>query len=120
MPLLNQSLVIPTSSTIGQSVCVPFQTQGDDIHESDETLTITLRPANSNDVIDGVSSLTITIQDDGDSKRILSSLKLVLTVTGLIFVLEHIAKIVMQERGTQGEETPPPPGKGLKPTPHQL
>ena len=69
MPLLNQPFVIPSASAVGQSVCVTYQlVWGDDIRESEETFSVIVSSENPNDMISGVSSVTITIPVDNDSE----------------------------------------------------
>lgn len=64
VPLIDEVIIIPDFGTVE---CAEYQVQGDNIRESDETFTITLTMENQNDVFSG-DFLTVTIQDDGDSK----------------------------------------------------
>ena len=60
----SQFLTIPSLATVGNSVCHQITIIGDDIAEVDETLTIAISVANSNDVINGSDIITVTILDN--------------------------------------------------------
>ena len=60
----NQPLTIPSSTSVGEQVCMPVTIIGDDIREPDEFFEVILTVTNSNDVVS--SLFRIIIEDDGD------------------------------------------------------
>jgi len=67
---VNSSLVIPAGSNIMTNFCIPFQVKGDPVRESNELLSIQVGVMNILDTIMGPSTISITIEDDGDGKRV--------------------------------------------------
>ena len=72
--LENLLLTIPSSSAVGDSTCQSVTIVGDDVLESDEIFTVILYPVNPEDSINGSSTSTVTILNDGDGMSGLSSI----------------------------------------------
>ena len=64
VPINNQPLTIPSSTSVGEQVCASVIVIGDDIREQNEFFDVVLTETNSNDVVPSV--FRITIEDDGD------------------------------------------------------
>ena len=64
--LLEREVIIPSTTTQGESVCVTAITiLGDDTVEGNETFRVTLQPTNPNDMVPtSRSTATVTIVDD--------------------------------------------------------
>ena len=67
--LTNKQFIIPSSSLLNQDVCFDLTINGDVIREPDETFTVTVVVGNSNDVIVGSNTVTVTILDDSDGMK---------------------------------------------------
>ena len=67
-PSGSQSLVFPSDSVVGDTMCVTYEIVGDKLKEADETLTVTLEQENLDDSISNTRQISITIEDDGDCK----------------------------------------------------
>ena len=72
--MANEQFTIPSSSPLNQDICFDLNINGDLIRESDETFTVTVTVGNSNDVIIGSNTVTVTIVDDNDGKTYYSSI----------------------------------------------
>ena len=68
-PLANEQFAIPSSSPLNQDTCFDLNINGDLIREPDETFTVTVTVGNSNDVIIGSNTVTVTIVDDNDGMK---------------------------------------------------
>ncbi len=67
MPLVDKLLVIPSGSGLDSTpVCETVEIIGDDIREDNETFTITFGVVNALDMLVEDSTVTVTIQDNGD------------------------------------------------------
>lgn len=64
--LTDQPFIVPSTTLVNQDVCFELSIIGDEIREGDETFTVTVAVANSNDFIVGSNIATITIQEDSD------------------------------------------------------
>ena len=62
-----QQLTIPSTTAVGNSVCRDITVIDDMIVEENETFNITVETSDSNDIIMGPSTVTVTIIDN-DSK----------------------------------------------------
>ena len=66
LPLINEQFPIPSSTPLNQDVCFDLSINGDVIREPDETFMVTLTVGNTNDVITGPNTVTVTILNDND------------------------------------------------------
>ena len=66
-PLRNIRLTFPKTALVGFTLNQSVTVIGDAIMEGTESFTVAVTPENSNDVISGPSSATITIPNDNDS-----------------------------------------------------
>ena len=69
LPLTNEQFIIPLSTPLNQDVCFDLSINGDVIREADEAFTVTITVGNSNDVIVGPNTVTVTILDDNDGMK---------------------------------------------------
>ena len=63
----NETLTIPSATAVGNSVCHSINVTNDMIVEESESFDITVEMSNPNDVIMGLNTAVVTIEDD-DSK----------------------------------------------------
>ena len=66
-PLANELLTIPSTMVVNNSICRNITVTDDMIVENSESFNITVETSNSNDVIMGLNTAVVTIEDD-DSK----------------------------------------------------
>ena len=66
-PLENEVLTIPSTMAVSNSVCRSVNVTSDMIVEESESFNITVEMSNPNDVIMGLNTAAVTIEDD-DSK----------------------------------------------------
>ena len=69
LPLTDEPLTIPSTSSLRQDVCFNININGDVEQEDNESFTITVMTANSNDVIEGSNMAIITILDDDGMQK---------------------------------------------------
>ena len=62
--LANEVLTIPSTAAVSAAVCRNITVPADMVVEDNETFTITVETSNSNDVIMGPSTATVTIVDN--------------------------------------------------------
>ena len=62
--LANEVLTIPSTAAVSTAVCRDITVPGDMMVEDNETFTIAVETSNSNDVIMGPSTATVTIVDN--------------------------------------------------------
>ena len=68
IPLMNEAIVIPQSSTNPQTFTFTAQIVGDLVLEGIEIFIIEFTQENSNDIFDGSFRSTVVIQPDDDGK----------------------------------------------------
>lgn len=66
IPLTEVQFIVPSASQLNQDVCFDLSVNGDEIREADETFMVTVTMGNSNDIIVGSNTVTVTIEDDND------------------------------------------------------
>lgn len=69
LALANEQFIILSSSPLNQDVCFDLIINGDVIREPDDTFTVIVTVGNSNDVIVGSNTVTVTILDDNDGMK---------------------------------------------------
>ena len=73
----NHSIVIfPPSSLVGDTLCNQYTINGDSIKEEDEVFVVSIIGLKSVDMINGRSEVSITIRNDGDSKKVFREIML--------------------------------------------
>lgn len=69
LPLADEEFIILSTSPLNQDICFDLTINGDVIREPNEAFTVTVTVGNSNDVIVGSNTVTVTILDDNDGMK---------------------------------------------------
>lgn len=71
LTLSNEQFTVPSTAPLNQDVCFDLTINGDEIREGNETFTVAVLVGNSNDIIVGSNTVTVTILDDNDGMKTL-------------------------------------------------